>query len=135
MMQLGLHFIDENFKHNKTVSALYHRALSLVISKEFAYKNKGKIFIVAKQGSEQQHRRRELLAIEQKVEKEKTLKEHGFNHFREQALALLHQQISKALRVKFNNKIALYSRALKVEDTAPDIMEVLSLLFTKSAPY
>lgn len=115
------------FKHDKTMSVLYQRALSLSISKEFADKKKGKMFAVAKQDSEQEERRRELLAIEQEAEKEKTLKEHGFNHFREQALLSLHEKISQELGTKFTDKMALYSSTLKVEDTAPDIMELLSL--------
>jgi 3-methyladenine DNA glycosylase AlkC len=68
----------KTFKHDKTMSVLYQRALSLSISKEFADKKKGKMFAVAKQDSEQEERRRELLAIEQEAEKRKNIKRTRF---------------------------------------------------------
>ncbi len=115
------------FTNNKTLTELYKRSISLSISKEFAEQKKGKIFTVAKQDSEQEERRRELLAIEQQTQKERTLKEFGLNHFKEQALLALHKKINIHLENKFSNHVALYTGTLKVEDTAAEIMEVLSL--------
>ena len=91
------------FTNNKTLTELYKRSMSLSISKEFAEQKKGKIFTVAKQDSEQEERRRELLAIEQQTQKERTLKEFGLNHFKEQALLALHKKINIHLENKFSN--------------------------------
>ena len=88
----------EIFKQNKTLTSLYKRSLSLSISKEFVDQQEGKIVTVPKQDSEQEHRRRELLAIEQQAQQEKTLKEYGLQHFKEQSINSLHKKVKQILK-------------------------------------
>ena len=111
------------FENNKKISAIYNRALCLSISKDFADSKNGKTAIVAKQGSEQENRRRELLEVEQQANKEKIIKAHGQSHFKEQIMTIFYGKVNN----EFDSKENLYNNVLKIEDAAPGIMEILAV--------
>jgi hypothetical protein len=115
------------FENNDLVSPIYKRAMSLVISKEFAEQQSGKITVASHQNSEQSNRRRELLAVEEETNKNKRIKAHGKNFFTDQVMSKFFAHVTVELNKKFNNKENLYSSILKIEDAAPNIMEILSV--------
>jgi hypothetical protein len=115
------------FENNDLVSPIYKRAMSLVISKEFAEQQSGKITVASHQNSEQSNRRRELLAVEEETNKNKRIKAHGKIFFTDQVMSKFFAHVTVELNKKFNNKENLYSSILKIEDAAPNIMEILSV--------
>ncbi len=115
------------FENNLTISSIYHRALSLTISKEFADQRNGKIFVRENQNSEQTNRRRELLAIEEEANKNKIIEEHGQTHFKAQMMEQFLSKVLKQLNVEFDNKENLYNNVLHIEKAAPDVLEILCL--------
>jgi len=115
------------FENNQTISDIYNRALSLSISKDFADQKNGKVSVVAKQDSEQENRRRELLAVEEQANKDKRIKAHGQSHFKEQVMNKFYGQVTKKVNSEFDNKENLYANILNIEDAAPAIMEVLAV--------
>lgn len=118
------------FDTNDTISTIHQRALSLCISKDFAEQQHGKIDIVHFQGSEQENRRRELLAVEIKAQQDKIVAAHGEEHFRNQVRELFYSQVRSQVNEEFDNKTNLYSNVLCIEDAAPTILELLSLRAT-----
>ena len=74
------------FNNNKHVFTLYQRALSLMISKDFADEKSGKISLVEKQHSEQENSRRELLAVEKEAKQDKIIEQYGKVHFKTQMM-------------------------------------------------
>lgn len=115
------------FESNKDVNALMKRALSLSIGKEFARTQKGEIGNVEQQESEQANRRRELLAVEEKAQKDKIIKEHGKSHFKAQVMEKFYGRVLEKVDETFENKERLFSVTLAIEDAAPQILEILSL--------
>ncbi len=115
------------FENNLAVSSIYHRYLSLIISKEFADIRHGKVFTDAQQNSEQKNRRRELLPVEEETNKNKIIEEHGKTHFKAQIVDAFLGQITKKLNIEFDNKEHLYNNVIQIEDAAPQILEVLCL--------
>ena len=115
------------FENDETVSAIYQRALSLTISKEFAEYYCGKVSISTHQDSEQSNRRRELLAVEKKTHENKVIEEHGKNHFRTQVTNKFFERITTKINTEFDNQESLYTNVLHIEDDAPAILEILSV--------
>jgi len=115
------------FEDNKLVSPLYSRALSLAISKDFAEQKNGKVNVAKHQNSEQLNRRRELLAVEEETNKNKIIQAHGHEHFKAQVTNKFFARVTKQVNKEFDNKENLYLNVLKIEDSAPSIMEILSL--------
>ena len=70
------------FENNDIVAPIYRRAMSLLISKEFAEQESGKVNVAIHQNSEQSNRRRELLAVEEETKKNEIIKAHGENFYR-----------------------------------------------------
>ena len=118
------------FDTNDTISTIHQRVLSLCISKEFAEQQLGKMSIAQFQGSEQENRRRELLAVEIKSQQEKIVAAYGEEHFRNQVMDLFYSQVRSQVNEEFDNKANLYNRILCIEDAAPTILELLSLKAT-----
>ncbi|MCW8866258.1 MAG: HDOD domain-containing protein [Colwellia sp.] len=118
------------FDTNDTISTIHQRALSLCISKDFAEQQHGKVDIVQFQGSEQENRRRELLAVEIKAQQDKIVAAHGEEHFRNQVMELFYSQVRSQINDEFDNKTNLYNSVLCIEDAAPTILELLSLRAT-----
>lgn len=115
------------FENNNTISAIYHRALSLSISKDFADQKSGKVSTIAKQDSEQENQRRELLAVEEQAKKDKIIKAHGQSHFKEQVMNKFYGLVTKKVNNEFDNKENLYANILNIENDAPAIMEILAV--------
>jgi len=115
------------FEDNKEISTIYNRALCLSISKDFAESKNGKTSIVAKQGSEQENRRRELLEVEEQANKDKIIKAHGQSHFEDQIMTIFYGKVLTKVNTEFDNKENLYNNVLKIEDDAPGIMEILAV--------
>ncbi len=118
------------FDTNDTISTIHQRALSLSISKDFAAQQHGKMNVVHFQGSEQENRRRELLAVEIKAQQDKIVAAHGEEHFRKQVTELFYSQVRSQVNDEFDNKTNLYHNVLCIEDAAPTILELLSLRAT-----
>ncbi|WP_448567163.1 HDOD domain-containing protein [Thalassotalea ganghwensis] len=115
------------FENNHNINEIYHRALSLMISKEFAELQSGKITLSARQHSEQQHSRRELLEIEQQAQQEKIIEQHGKSHFKQQVMAKFNQQVLAKVNNLFDNKERLFVNELRVENATTNILEVLAV--------
>jgi HD-like signal output (HDOD) protein len=115
------------FENNKLVYAIYSRALSLTISKDFANLKNGKINMTKQQDSEQFNRRRELLAVEEEANKKKIIQAHGQEHFKTQIKTQFFKRVNTQVDKEFNNKENLYMNVLKIEDAAPSIMEILAV--------
>jgi hypothetical protein len=115
------------FESNDLTSTIYHRAMSLYISKEFAHTQKGEIYIAKYQESEQAHRRRELLDVEQKTNNEKMLQQYGEAQFVAQVTKKFYDKLSQKITTEFNNKENLFSQRLKIESAASDILELLAV--------
>jgi HD-like signal output (HDOD) protein len=114
------------FEKNKLVYPIYSRALSLAICKDFANQQNGKISMSQHQGSEQSNRRRELLAVEEETNKNKIIQENGQEHFKTQVKNEFFKRVNAQLNKDFDNKENLYMNVLKIEDSAPSILEILS---------
>lgn len=115
------------FEQNDKVQEIYLRALSLAISKDFAHKKNGEIFVAEKQNSEQENRRRELLEVEEQANKNKIIEEHGQNHFKTQVMSKFFAKVTTQVNTLFENKEYLYQQVLKIDNAAPDLLEILSL--------
>ena len=115
------------FNDNKRVSPIYHRALSLTISKDFASQQYGRISQVQQQDSEQTNPRRELLAIETAAKQEKIIKSHGQTHFKTQMMEKFFASLTTQVNKEFDNTENLYHNVLHIEDAAPSILEILSV--------
>jgi HD-like signal output (HDOD) protein len=115
------------FENNDLVGPIYKRAMSLIISKEFAEQQSGKVAVAIHQNSEQSNRRRELLAVEEETNKNKIIKAHGESFFTDQVMSKFFAHVTAEVNKKFDNKENLYSSILKIEDAAPNIMEILSV--------
>ena len=115
------------FENKDQVSAIYNRAISLSISKSFAHQQNGDIPNAAKQNSEQENRRRELLAVEEQTHKNKIIKEHGQSHYKSQVKNKFFTQVMAKVNNEFYNKEGLFSEVLKIDGTAPTIFELLSV--------
>ena len=115
------------FEDNDIISPIYQRALSLAISKEFAHQQEGKISVAEKQDSEQEHRRRELLAVEEQANKNKIIEEHGQSHFRNQVMSKFYAKVNAQVNTDFDNKERLYNTVLGIDDAAPGVLEILAV--------
>ena len=118
------------FEQNDTTWSLYQSYISLVISKEFAQQQTGAVKFVTQQDSEQANRRRELLAVEERTNQEKLIKEHGEQHFQKQVMHQFFARVSIEINNEFDNKEHFFQHFLSIEDTAPAILEILSLRAT-----
>jgi hypothetical protein len=115
------------FSIKESVFKLYQRALALSLSKEFVQQLMGKIAVNDKQNSEQENRRRELLAVEEQAQKEKIIAEHGEIYFKEQVNKQLFAKVMSHVNADLDNKEYLYNTILHIEQAAPDILELLSV--------
>ena len=115
------------FENNELISAIYHRAICFTISKEFAHSQKGEVFVAKYQDSEQADRRRELLAVEQRANKEKVIEEHGQKQFVSEVSKKLLAKVHQRIVDDFDNKEKLFSQTLKIETAACDILELISV--------
>jgi len=113
------------FENNDLVAPIYRRAMSLVISKEFAEQQSGKVAKATHQNSEQANPRRELLAVEEEAQNNKIIKAHGESFFAEQVMSKFFAHVTKEVNKEFDNKENLYNNILKIEDATPSIMEIL----------
>jgi len=115
------------FEENEEIAPIYHRAISLAISKEFADPTQSSTSVISKQNSEQENRRRELLEVEEQAKKDRIIKQHGQSHFKTQMMAKFYAKVNAQVNNEFDNKENLYANVLNIEDAAPSIMEILSL--------
>lgn len=115
------------FENNELISPIYHRAICLTISKDFAHTQKGEIFVAKHQDSEQAHRRRELLEVEQVANKEKVIEEYGQNQFKKEVSQKLLDKVHHQITAEFTNKEQLFAQVLNIEPPACDILEILSV--------
>lgn len=115
------------FDNNDKVAPLIQRSISLQIGRDFARAQQGEIATAEQQESEQHFRRRELLAVEEKAQKDKIIKEHGKNHFKAQVMEKFYSRVLDKVDETFESKDRLFSTTLAIEDAAPQILEVLSL--------
>jgi hypothetical protein len=113
------------FENNDLVAPIYRRAMSLMISKEFAEQQSGKVSEVSHQNSEQANPRRELLAIEEEAKNNKIIQAHGESFFAEQVMSKFFAHVTSEVNKEFENKENLYNNILKIEDATPSIMEIL----------
>jgi len=118
------------FNNNKKIAAIYHRTISLSISKDFAEKKSGKIAFSQQQDSEQENPRRELLGVELDAQKEKIITEHGQSHFRKQVMDAFYLDVRNQVNEELENQENLYYQVLKIEDAASAMLELLSLRAT-----
>jgi len=115
------------FENNDLVAPIYRRAMSLVISKEFAEQQSGKVANASHQNSEQANPRRELLAVEEEAKNNKIIKAHGESFFTEQVMSKFFAHVTTEVNKEFDNKENLYNNILKIEDATPSIMEILAV--------
>ena len=115
------------FAINKDVYHIYQRALALSISKEFVHHFNGQSAFNYRQDSEQENRRRELLAVEEEAQKEKIIAQHGEAHFRHQVSSQLEAKIMTQVNIELDNKERLLRKTLQVEQAAPDILDLLAV--------
>jgi len=115
------------FEQNDITWNIYQRYISLIIKKEFAQKKNGALVVAAQQDSEQANRRRELLAVEEQANKDKIIKKHGEEHFRNQVMTNFFAKVTSEINTEFENKEHFYQKFLCIEDAAPAILELLSL--------
>lgn len=115
------------FENNELISPIYHRAICLTISKDFAHRQKGEIFVAKYQDSEQANRRRELLEVEQQANKEKVIEQHGQNQFKSEVATKLLAKVHQHIVAEFDNKEKLFRQTLNIESAASDILEILAL--------
>jgi len=115
------------FENNDLVAPIYRRSMCLLISKDFAEQQSGKVAVTNLQNSEQTNRRRELLAVEEEAKKNKIIKAHGESHFTEQVMSKFFAYVTSEVNKAFDNKENLYNNVLRIEDGAPNILEILSV--------
>lgn len=115
------------FEQNELVSPIYHRALSLCISNEFAKQSLGEHAFVDYQDSEQANRRRELLAVEAQANKNKIIEQYGKNHFKQQVMDDLYAKVRDGFNDEFDNKEHLFNSTLNIQMATADILELLCL--------
>lgn len=115
------------FEHNEVLRPIFHRAISLLISRDFAHKQKGEIFVATYQDSEQANRRRELLEVEQVANRHKVIEEHGQNQFQKEVISKLLNKVKKQVTDQLESKEVVFNQILKVESAASDILEILAL--------
>lgn len=115
------------FQNNDLVAPIYLRAMCLVISKDFAELQSGKVVGASQQNSEQSNPRRELLAIEEEAKNNKLIQAHGENFFTEQVMSKFFAHVTSKVNKEFDNKENLYNNILSIEDAAPSILEILSV--------
>lgn len=115
------------YKKNKTVSTIYHRAICLSISNEFAQQQKAEIFSAQLQNDKQQTFRRELLAVEQEANHEKIVEQHNKMHFKHEVTHKLLDKVYAQITEELSDKDALFSDVLKVAPQTCEILEVLSV--------
>jgi len=115
------------FENNDKVFELYQRGLSFAVGKEFAQKRAGVVSLGKNHGSEQLSRRRELLAVEEKANKDKIIQKHGEKHFLDQVKSNFHRKVSGELTDEFENKESFHRKYLEVDDAIPTLLELLSL--------
>ncbi|REL30927.1 HDOD domain-containing protein [Thalassotalea euphylliae] len=115
------------FEQHDTTWVLYQRYISLCIKKEFAQQQTGTLVTFSHQDSEQAHRRRELLEVEEQAKQEKAIKEHGEQHFRNQVMNKFFTKVAGEINTEFEQKENFYQSFLAIEDAAPAILEILSL--------
>ncbi|XQW84642.1 HDOD domain-containing protein [Thalassotalea piscium] len=115
------------FNNNKHVFTLYQRALSLMISKDFADEKSGKISLVEKQHSEQENSRRELLAVEKEAKQDKIIEQYGKVHFKTQMMSKFFSQLLAKVNNDFDDKDSLYANEISIENAASTILEVLAV--------
>ena len=115
------------FEQNPNVAPIYHRALSLCISNDFAKSGGGDSVLVEYQDSEQANRRRELLAVEAQAHKNKIIDEYGKNHFKQQVMRQLYAEARSSFNDEFDNKEGLFNKTLNIQMASADILELLSL--------
>lgn len=115
------------FENNDQVRDIYHKAISLTISKEFAELSHRSFSQVDKQNSEQENRRRELLEVEEQANQNRLIEEHGKAHFRKQVMDKLFTHVNSQVDQAFDSKENLYNNILNIEDAAPAIMEILAV--------
>ena len=115
------------FEQNDQAYNIYQRAIRLTISKEFAEHTCGADSVIDKQHSEQENRRRELLAVEEEAKQNRIIEAHGMNHFKNQVMNQFFNKVMADVNLAFDNKENLYANVLNIEDAAPAIMEILSL--------
>jgi hypothetical protein len=115
------------FSSQEPVLPLFQRALALSISKEFAHQFIGDTLLNRRQDSEQENRRRELLAVEQDAQKEKIIAEHGEAHFRQQMSNQLLAKVTVHVNRELDDQQLLFNKVVQIEQAAPDILELLSV--------
>ena len=116
------------FENKDITLDLYQRALSLAISKEFLMEQTGHNSVLdSKQDSEQANRRRELLAVEEKANKDKVIEQHGQNHYRTQVMKKFYAKVNKRINAEFDNKEVLYSKTILINDAIPALLDLLSV--------
>ncbi|GLX78032.1 histidine kinase [Thalassotalea insulae] len=115
------------FEENDSITPIYHRAMSLSFSKDFADPAGKPYSSIDKQNSEQEHRRRELLAVEEQAKQARIVEAYGQAHFKSQTMAKFYSKVSAKINNEFDDHTALYHNILGIEDTAPAIMEILTL--------
>ncbi|WP_448213221.1 HDOD domain-containing protein [Colwellia sp. MEBiC06753] len=115
------------FEQNDLTWSIYQRYISLLIGKDFAKKQTGKVTVTAQQDSEQANRRRQLLEVEEQTNQSKLIKAHGEQHFRNQVQNKFFTQVGIEINEEFENKQKFYQQFLSIEDAAPAILELLSL--------
>jgi len=114
------------FENNPTVALIYQRSLSLLICKDFAEQENGKITMIDHQGSEQENRRRQLLSVELQAQQDKIIAEHGEEYFRKQTKHHFFTRLRSKINNDFDNKEHLYHKVLGVDDACPAILDNLS---------
>jgi HD-like signal output (HDOD) protein len=114
------------FEKNPTVALIYQRSLSLLICKDFAEQENGKITMIDYQGSEQENRRRQLLSVELQAQQDKIIAEHGEEYFRKQTKHHFFTRLRSKINNDFDNKEHLYHKVLGVDDACPAILDNLS---------
>jgi HD-like signal output (HDOD) protein len=114
------------FENNPTVALIYQRSLSLLICKDFAEQENGKITMIDYQGSEQENRRRQLLSVELQAQQDKIIAEHGEEYFRKQTKHHFFTRLRSKINNDFDNKEHLYHKVLGVDDACPAILDNLS---------
>ncbi|MDO6425907.1 HDOD domain-containing protein [Thalassotalea sp. 1_MG-2023] len=115
------------FEDNELLSPIYQKAIALTIGKEYVEREHNATSVIAKQNSEQENRRRELLAVEEQANKDRLIEEHGKNHFKHQMMSKFFTQVNTQVNSAFDQKESLYTNLLQIEDAAPAIMEILAV--------
>lgn len=115
------------YEKNKKLSPIYHRAICLAISKEFAHSQKGEVFVAKYQDSEQANPRRELLDVEQQANEEKTIEKHCEIQFNNDVNHKLLDKVFFQIAETLNDKEKLFTETLSIDISACGILEILSV--------